>query len=433
MSDSGPVLPPTGGARGLSRRILAFAGVPFLALIAPFLFLPVLARVAGAEAWVAIAVGQSVGGFVALVSGLGYPTLAPPQVAIASAQRRMRFLATSLHTRAPVWLVGAIVGAVIASLLAPASHGAEAALMAGSISLAGLAPTWYWIGVGRALPILWFEVLPRMAATLAATGILLAGGGVLWYPALLGIAMIAGPAVVYARFAGREVLRPARSDMVAIYRLHPPAVIAETAAGAYNALAVALVTGVAPTAQSARYVSGDKAYRIGQYAVTALGNALQGWVAEALEHRAALGRRLRIAVLLHAALGILGLIAFTLIGPALTSLLFGQGVAIDRLTAVGFGVATLGISLGTACGRIGLVTLGARKTFMVCVLIAAAIGVLGLLVGGAVWGAPGAACGLGIAELTSGLLQGAVLLARWRRGTSALTTASMGTIANDGR
>jgi len=411
-----PVLPPTGGARGLSRRILAFAGVPFLALLAPFLFLPVLSRVAGAEAWVAIAVGQSVGGFVALVSGLGYPTLAPPQVAIATAERRKRILATSLHTRVPVWLLGAIVGAAIAALLAPASHRGEAAVMAASISLAGLAPTWYWIGVGRALPILWFEVLPRMAATLAATGILLAGGGLLWYPLLLGAVMIAGPAIVYARFAGRAVLRPARADIGAVYRQHPPAVIAETAAGAYNALAVALVTGVASTHQSARYVSGDKAYRIGQYAVTALGNALQGWVAEALEHRAALGRRLRIAVLLHASLGALGLIAFTLIGPALTSILFGHAVAIDGLTAFGFGVATLGISLGTACGRIGLVTLGARKTFMVCVLIAAGVGVLGLMVGGALWGAPGAACGLGIAELTSGMLQGAVLLVRWRRG-----------------
>jgi O-antigen/teichoic acid export membrane protein len=412
-----PVLPPTGGARGLSRRILAFAGVPFLALIAPFLFLPVLARVAGAEAWVAIAVGQSVGGFVALVSGLGYPTLAPPQVAIASAERRRRFLATSLHTRVPIWLVGAIVGAVIAALLAPRSHGAEAAIMAASISLAGLAPTWYWIGVGRALPILWFEVLPRMVATLVATGILLAGGGLLWYPVLLGIAMIAGPAVVYARFAGREVFRPARADIGAVYRLHPPAVIAETAAGAYNALAVTLVTAVTPLTQSARYVSGDKVYRIGQYAVTALGNALQGWVAEALEHRDILGRRLRIAVLLHAALGILGLIAFTLMGPLVTSILFGDAVAIDGLTALGFGVATLGISLGTACGRIGLVTIGARKTFMVCVLIAAGIGVAGLLVGGALWGADGAACGLGIAELASGLLQGSVLLTLWRRRT----------------
>ena len=37
----------------------------------------------------------------------------------------------------------------------------------------------------------------------------------------------------------------------------------------------------------------------------------------------------------------------------------GAAVAIDSLTAFGFGVAILGIALGTACGRIGLITIGA--------------------------------------------------------------------------
>ncbi|MBX3193995.1 MAG: polysaccharide biosynthesis protein [Microbacteriaceae bacterium] len=413
MSEAPPSAPQ--GARTLARRILAFAGVPFLSLLAPFLFLPVLARLAGADAWVAIALGQSVGGFAALIGGVGYPTLAPPQVALADAERRRRILATSLHVRVPVWVVAGAAGAAVAALLAPESHRVEAALMAVAISLAALAPTWFWIGVGRAAPILWSEVLPRMAATLAATLVLLAGGGVIWYPLLLMVAMIAGPAVVYALCAGSELVRVDRGEAGAVLRTHPPAVIAETAAGAYNALAVALVAGVTPVAQAARYVSGDKAYRIGQYAVTALGNALQGWVAEVSEQRAAFARRLRIAVLLHAGLGLVGLIAFAAVGPLLTEVLFGREVAIDRITALGFGVAALGIALGTACGRIGLVTLGARTAFMTCVLIAAVVGVAGLLLGGALAGAPGAAWGLGIAELASGIMQGVVLLALWRR------------------
>lgn len=408
--------PASTGRRALARRILAFAGVPFLSLLAPFLFLPVLARLAGADAWVAIAVGQSVGGFAALVVGLGYPTLAPPRVAVADPERRRRILATSLHARLPVWLVAVVVAVVVAVLIAPPSHAAEAGVMAGAMSLAGLAPTWFWIGVGRAAPILWAEVLPRMAATLAAAGILLTGGGVLWYPVLLAVAMIAGPAVVYARGAGALIARPDRADVVAVLREHPPAVIAETAAGAYNALAVALVTAVAPVAQAARYISGDKAYRIGQYSVSALGNALQGWVAEALGHAAELARRLRIAVMLHAVLGLAGLLGFGLLGPWLTSVLFGAGVAIDEVTAVGFGVATLGIALGTACGRIGLVTIGARKAFMACVLVASAVGVAGLLIGGGLAGAPGAAWGLGAAELVSGIGQGVLLFALWRGG-----------------
>jgi O-antigen/teichoic acid export membrane protein len=417
VSSEVPAIPPARGSRPLGRRILAFAGVPFLSLLAPFLFLPVLARLAGADAWVAIALGQSVGGFAALVAGLGYPTLAPPLVAVASPERRRRILATSLHVRLPVWAAAAVVGAVIAAVLSPATHRPEAAVMSLAMSMAALAPTWFWIGVGRALPILWSEVLPRMAATLAATGILLAGGGVLWYPVLLIVAMLAGPAVVYARVSGDILMRPDRADAISVLRTHPPAVIAETAAGAYNALAVTLVTGVTPVTQAARYVSGDKAYRIGQYAVSALGNALQGWVAEAPERRER-ARRLGIAVLLHLGLGAAGLLAFALFGPVMTALLFGGAVAIDETTAFGFGVAALGISLGTACGRIGLVTIGERTAFMTCVLVASVLGVAGLMVGGGVWGAAGAAWGLGLVELASGIAQGVVLLVLWRRGAT---------------
>lgn len=424
MSDLRPLVPQTaavrGGRRHVARRIVAFAGVPFLSLLAPFLFLPVLARLAGSDAWVAVALGQSVGGFGALLAGLGYATLMPPQVAVADAERRRRIVATSLHVRGPVWIVVVLVAAVVAAALAPQTHRPEAALMAVAMSLSALAPTWYWIGVGRALPIVWTEVLPRMSAALAATAILLAGGAVVWYPLLLIVAMIAGPAVVYRRLAGSALSRVDGADVRAVLRAHPPGVIAETAAGAYNALAVALVAGVAPVAQAARYVSGDKTYRIGQYAVSALGNALQGWVAEASADRQVLGRRLRAAVGMHLALGVAGLGAFAVLGPVLTALLFGSAVAIDEPTALGFGVAALGISLGTACGRIGLVTLGARTTFMWCVLAASAIGVTGLLVGGALAGAAGAAAGLGAAELASGLAQGVVLLILWRRSADKL-------------
>lgn len=410
-----PATPPvrrTAGAGPLARRIAAFAGVPFLSLLAPFVFLPVLARLAGTDVWVAIALGQSVGGIAALVAGLGYSTLAPPQVAVSTDPQRRRLLATSVHVRLPVWAVAVVIAVIVAAALAPGSNRIEAAAMAAAMSLGGLAPTWYWIGVGRAMPILWSEVLPRMAATLAATGLLVLGAGAIWYPVLLGVAMAAGPAVIYVRIAWAELATIDRSDALAVLRRHPPAVIAEIAAGAYNALAVALVTAVAPVAQAARYVSGDKAYRIGQYSVSALGNALQGWVVEAGEAR--VGRRLRVVVALHGALGVAGFALMAVAGPWLTRVLFGEDVAMSEATALGFGVAILGITLGTAVGRIGLITIGARKEFMACVVGASVVGVSGLLVGGSVWGASGASWALGLTEVLSALAQGTVLLLLWR-------------------
>ena len=412
-------LPPTSptGVRVLGRRIAGFAIIPFLSLLAPFIFLPVLARVGSSDDWVAIALGQSLGGVAALVAGFGYPTLAPPVVAASSPERRRRLLATSVHVRLPVWALAALVAVVAAVVLAPSASRAEAIAMTAAMSLAALAPTWYWIGVGRALPIFWYEVLPRMVATLLATAILVRQGPVIWYPVLLAVAMIAGPVVVYARNASVELRRVDARDVRSVLRGHPTGVIAETSASVYNSLAVTLVTSVAPLAQAATFVSGDKAYRVGQYSVGSLGNALQGWVVEARE--SGLARRLRVVVVLHGALGAVGFVVFGIFGPWFTDLLFGPDVTIDRGTAWGFGVAILGISLGTAFGRIGLITIGARQAFMTCVVVASAVGAAGLLVGGALWGASGAAAALGSTELLSGLAQGTVLTVLWRRRVRA--------------
>ncbi len=250
-----------------------------------------------------------------------------------------------------------------------------------------------------------------------AAGVLLLGGDLLWYPALLGLAMVAGPAVVYAREGSSQVRKVDRNEVVDALRRHLPATVAESAAGAYNALAVTLVARVTAVPEAARYVSGDKAYRIGQYGVSALGNALQGWVVE--RGVDGVGRRMRAAIALHATLGVGGMVGFGMIGPWLTRALFGGDVAITRATAIGLGVAILGIALGTVFGRIGLIMVGARRAFMVCVVTASLVGSTALLVGGYRWGAPGAAWALGGTEIASGIAQAVVLATLWRKRVRA--------------
>jgi hypothetical protein len=247
--------------------------------------------------------------------------------------------------------------------------------------------------------------------------VLLLGGDLLWYPVLMALAMVTGPAVIYVRVGAAELWKPSRREVASVLRGHLPATIAESAAGAYNALAVTLVAAVTPTAEAARYVSGDKAYRIGQYGVSSLGNALQGWVAE--RGPDGVGRRMRAAVALHVMLGVGGMVSFGLIGPWLTTFLFGADVAITRATAMGLGVAILGIALGTVFGRIGLIMLGARRAFMMCVVSASVVGATALLVAGGRWGAPGAAWALGGTEVASGLAQAVVLTVLWRRRVRA--------------
>lgn len=401
---------------GLVRRIIGFAGLPFLSLITPFFFLPVLARVAGADAWLAIAVGQSTGGFVALAVALGYNTVGPPAVALASASLRPRLLARSLRARLLVWVPGTALAVAIAVAVAPESHRVEAGVMAAAMTMTGLSSAWYMIGLGRASAIALYEIAPRMVATVVAAVILLTGGPVLWYPLLLIVAAVVGVGGFAARVGvlGQIVSGP-WSETASVFVRHRAAVATEIAGGAYNSLAVTLVGASAATAAAASYVSGDKLYRIGQYSVSALGNALQGWVVERGD--AEFARRVQRALVLHLALGLAGLAAFATLGPWLSGVLFGADVAIDELTALGLGVATLGIALGTALGRITLVSMGANRAFFASVLLAACVGVPSIIVLASAYGAPGGAWGLALGEAVSVLAQTtSVLWLRRRAG-----------------
>jgi O-antigen/teichoic acid export membrane protein len=398
---------------GLLRRVVGFAGLPFLSLITPFLFLPLLARIAGADSWLAIAVGQSAGAFAALVVSLGYNTVGPTLVARATPADRPEVLRQSLPARLALAVPATALAMVVAVLVAPAGHGLEAALMAFALALSGLSATWFMVGIGRVSHILAYDLAPRIAATLAAAALLVATGVVLWYPVLLIVAALTGTVAYLVRTVGRGNLRPRRGDTGRMLRANASAMAIELAGGAYNSLAVTFVGATAAVGQAAAYVSGDKLYRMSQYAASALGNATQGWVVDdGGTHFAARARR---ALLAHGILGLLAFAAFATLGPWLTGLLFGAEVAIDEMTALGFGVASFGIAMGTGLGRVVLVGLGARREFLVCVLLGAAAGVPAILVLAALHGAAGGAWGLAIGELVSVTAQSIAVVRQWRR------------------
>jgi O-antigen/teichoic acid export membrane protein len=398
------------------KRLIGFAGLPFLSLITPLLFLPILARVAGADVWVAFAVGQSIGGFFALIVALGYNTVGPPMVARSSQESRPQVLAISLRARLMVWVPFTLIAVVLTTLIAPASHQLEASLMATAMTLTGLSSAWYMIGLGKPGVIVMFEIAPRILATLASAAIVLSGGSVLWYPILLILAIMSGVGA-YARGAlGAGNWAATRwRDILPVLRSNRAATVTEVAGGAYNSLAVSFVGASAPAAQAAAYVSGDKLYRMGQYSVSALGNSLQGWVVESGPQE--FGRRIRVSFLLHFGLGLLGGATFALLGPWLSMVLFGPEVAINEMTALGLGVATMGIALGTTLGRITLIGMGANRAFLASVVLAACFGVPSIVLLSQAYGAAGGAWGLAIGECVSVIAQ--TLSVMWLRRRAA--------------
>lgn len=402
----------------LARRILAFAGLPFLSLLTPFLFLPILARVAGPDAWLAVAVGQSIGAFAALFVALGYNTIGPTAVALEPAATRSVVLERSIRPRLVVFVPVVAIAATSAAVAAPASFRLEAALMAIALTLSGLSAGWYMVGLGRAGLIVLYELVPRIVATSIAALALLWLSEVVWYPVLLIAASLFGSGVFVLRTMGVRTLFTAAPGAVRRQFVeNRVALTTEIAAGAYNSLSVTFVSLAAPTAQAASFVSGDKLYRIGQYSVSALGNALQGWVVE--DQREHFRQRARASLTLHLMLGMLGMLAFVLVGPWLSGFLFGEAVAIDAATSLGLGVATLGISMGTSVGRVLLIGLGARREFMISVIGGAVVGVPAVIALASFFGAAGGAWGLAIGELVSVALQSTFAVLRWPRSRGA--------------
>ena len=336
-------------------------------------------------------------------------------VALADPADRPAVLRRSVLARLLIFLPAVVVAVAI---IAPESHRLEAALMSAAMALTGLSSAWYMIGLGRAGLIVVYETLPRIVATALAAALLLLAGQVIWYPVrLIGAGLVSG-IVFLLRTGGRhERARSRPGELRQVVAFNRSAMATEVVGGAYNSLAVTFVSLTASGPQAATYVSGDKLYRIGQYSVSALGNALQGWVVE--EKRAHFAARARRALALHLGLGVLGLAGFATLGPWLSGLLFGEVVAIDPETALGLGVATLGIALGTAVGRVILIGLGARREFLMSVIIGASVGVPAILVLAALFGAAGGAWGLAIGELASVTSQSIFAARRWNHPATA--------------
>lgn len=397
----------------LARRLLSFSTIPAFSALIPFLVLPILNRAAGADAWVAIAVGQSIGGFLALAVALGLNVQGPTLVALAPASERPQLFARG--TRARILLLGPalVIGAVVSWILAPDGSGVDAALMAVAITLGGLTSSWYLIGLGTPLPLIGFELLPRAVATgLGGVAVMLGGSGLVWlYPTLLIVAIVGGVLGYARRVVPLRELMSGWSDAIRFARRQLSAAATETVSGAYTALAVSIVTLGASTGQAAVYVSGDKLWRMGQTVIGAQGNALQGWVVE--DDRAHFGARARRALTLHGVLGIVGLLAFAGLGPWLTGILFD--LSIDRTTALLFGVATFCLSMSTATGRHVLIAWGKPRLVFASVVVGAVVGVPTSLALAAAFGAIGGSAGLAAAEASVLIVQLAMIVMTRRK------------------
>lgn len=400
------------------KRLLGFALVPLISALSPFLVLPIVARRAGVEGWAAIGVGQSVGALAAMVVIGGWSLRGPARVAPAcEAERRMLYV-ESVVGRGFLYLCVSPLVVVANLLLLPATVAPVGALTSIAFALAGMSPSWFAIGVGRPALIARFEVLPRTAGALLAAGVVALSGQVLWYPVILLCGTLTGIVLLH-RHEGFGRPTSLNSALRGLWHgRHEGAAV--VAAGLYSAIPVALVGAVVAVGDVARYSSADRVYRIALLSIVALGGALQGWVAEEPTARR---HRMRISLVAHSLLGLIGGAALGFLASPVTALLFGGRVGAAPEVALWYGIAFMAVSVNTSTGGHVLIPLGGSRHVLISTVVGAIAGVGAMLALLPSLGAVGAAAGLALGEVIVTLIQVAALLRR-RGASSPLSDSS---------
>ncbi|WP_427130219.1 polysaccharide biosynthesis protein [Pseudarthrobacter sp. S9] len=397
--------------RPVLLRLAGFTLLPLLALVLPFLLLPVIARVVGAAGWSSITAGQAIGVFAATIILWSWNISGPVEIARAGASpARAALYSSSIRSRTVIATVVLPLMTLIVALVAHDGFRLDAITMAWATALTGFSPAWYGIGTGQPRILAVYDTLPRFCAAIVSAPLIVATGQVWTYGVLSVLATAASLVAFHKRFGEPRTWLP-KSPRSVLREIIPHAGTAgiNLTGSAYASAPVPIATATVPSAAAtAGFASADAIYRLGLFSVVALGNTFQGWT---LEHDAADPRRRHIVALsAHAILGVAGGAFLGLFGPWVSGVMFGEAVRADTLTSVYYGVSFFFLSASTPLIRNLLIPARRQKAVLMWTGISAVAGVFLMIVAGLTSNVPAVALGMAVSEaiLFLGLLAPAV-------------------------
>ena len=362
-----------------------------------------LARTAPADGWAAIVIGQSIGGLLAIVVTWGWPLIGPRLVAGASEVEANNEYLQSVKVRALILLGLLPLAATIAWLLAPRGFELDCLLMAAAGGAAGLSPAWFAVGRGLPSIIARYELIPRAVAMLAAAGAMAVTNSIVIYPILLLTASILGPGVFTQRVRHQHSRWKQKQKLFGFLRRNATGVLAEVLGGSYSTSTTALVAGAGSPQVAGAYSSAEKIYRIGLFAVSSVSNALQNWIASVKVTEKA--KRLRLALLIHCVLGVMGGLTLIIAGPWVTEILFTTELRASPTTCAWLGAAYLAISINTCLGRHFLAIAGRMRAVLLSTMVGGLVGIPSILLGVTHFGSEGAAAAVAASEAVVCVIQ----------------------------
>ncbi|HEX9087948.1 MAG TPA: polysaccharide biosynthesis protein [Arthrobacter sp.] len=400
--------------RPVLLRLAGFTLLPLLALVLPFLLLPIVARVVGAAGWSSITSGQAIGVFAATIILWSWNISGPVEIARSGASpARAALYSSSVRTRVVIAAVVLPLMTVIVLLVAHEGFRLDAVTMAWATALTGFSPAWYGIGTGQPRILAVYDTLPRFFAAVISAPLIVATGQVWTYGVVSVLTTVLALVAFQRRFGEAKTWMPWNPGKVVSQEIIPHAGTAgiNLTGSAYASSPVPIATATVPSAAAtAGLASADAIYRLGLFSVVALGNTFQGWT---LEHDAADPRRRHIiALTAHAILGVAGGAFLGLFGPWVSAVMFGEAVRADTLTCVYYGVSFFFLSASTPLIRNILIPSRRQKSVLLWTGISAVTGVFLMVVAGTMSNVPAVALGMAVSEalLFVGLLVPAVRL-----------------------
>ncbi|WP_167132079.1 hypothetical protein [Paramicrobacterium chengjingii] len=366
---------------GLSVAALAVAALAAI---------PAMIHADGAQAWAAIAVGQSIGGIAAVVIGYGWGMTGPARIAAAQPRGQRSEYVESLRVKLCIALPASAVAAACAVFLVPV-YAVHAAIGALAMSSVGLSANWFFTGVRRPYLQLVAETAPRVAGTGIGIALMYSGAS-----AVVGMACQLGGMLLGFAIATSWVLsafpRGGSTRQLRLVLSSQGTGLASTVlSAAYIAAPVAIVTQVAPGALPV-FALIDKVQRQISVGLGPVIVVAQAWVPRA---RGFSGLRQRVKQCVIGALSVgtlLGVIT-VIAAPFLMDWLSGGVIEVPlaalllagAFVAVGFIESTVSKAIMPAIDRVGVAAKAASISMIVglplVALGAVALGVIGALSG----------------------------------------------------
>lgn len=396
-------------------RLFGLVVIPVLGLVSPLLVIPAITSTFGADAWVAVALGQSVGGAASVIVELGWGLSGPQRVARQALRLRQQVMALSILSKFLVYVPAACASFFVAYALSPA-YQFESGVVAVGASALGLSCSWFFIGTQRIGSLVLSDAIPRTTCA-AASALVILSGGPLWTYALLGMLLPSllsvSLAVAVNRLSYTHFKTFTFRRLLVLISCQGSALSGRALSAIYIALPVTIVTLAAPNAAPV-FAAAERLQRMYLQLLGALPNMMQAWVGRPGSRKTRTAR-VKAAILYNAALGTAAGLAFSFGAPVAAAFVFSGVAPIPFEVSCAGGILVLLVCSSRATGGLALVSL--RKVHVIAwsALAGAVVGVPAIFLFARWYGPVGGLLGEVLAELVVLGVQFACFLRATRR------------------